>query len=572
MSLPSAPSRLRAGSRRFLLALPAFALAAGAIAAGAPPIPKIVGIRVVAFTPEPLLNENDPVNRPWPFNSDYQPLAQGTTVEVLIPCPSGGFITPEDDGEEEPRIGKILKAVDSRGKDLTAPRVHQIEGNPWPVEAAVRGVEVTDDGSAAVVSLFVPQTPTPGAGSIDLRAEVTLKHCPKTEEVKAAGVNLRRKGSKIRLGSVELEVGEIEPFENGGRKMEYVTLQTLDETDALRAIELQSNGRTLRALDLSSLRLSSQPDNPRSIICRLQDLPEQVDLVASFYQDIDKPASMSIPIALTAGLGLAAGKAGEAPLAKAGPEDPLVTVAGFAIADSSIPAENRCSYQWHGTTIALTLVRAGGGIVRIDPEQSKIVQFTDSTGKDLTTPIVDEARKGGKILAGWGDPKIAEGGVSAGLEIEVPQAPAPGADRVNFSATIALLCSDGTAEFKAAPAGLNVRGKKFEAGPFRFEVTDPKTTGKGDRRQPCKIEMTTRSDLRGIQQVALKAGERTYEASRLMSSRTGEEYQAVWEFPGLDELPASAEIVVTVEKDRDHPKTVMVPVEGSIGLGLPPQR
>ncbi len=578
MSLPSASFRLRAGSRRRVLAFPAFALAllaggpAAAGAAEAAPVPKIAGIRVVAFTPEPLLNENDPVNRPWPFNSDYQPLCQGMTIDVLIPCPSGGFLTPEDDGEEPPQIGKILKAVDSRGKDLTAPRVHRIEGNAWPVEAAIREVRITDDGSAAAVSLFVPQTPTPGAGSIDLRAEVTLKHCPKTEEFKAAGANLRRKGTTIQLGAVELKVGEIKSYEHQGRRKEYVRLETRDDIGALRAIELRANGKTLRALDLSSLRLNNGPDSPRSMTCGLQDLPEKVDLVASFYQDIDKPASMSIPIALTAGIGLAAGKDGEAPLAKVGPEDPLVTVAGFEIVDSSIPRRARGSYQTHGTTIALTLVRADRGIVRIDPEQSKIVKFTDSTGKDLTTPIVDKELDSGKILPGWGDPTIAEGGVSAGLVIEVPQAPAAGADRVHFSATIALLCSDGTDEFKATPAGLNVRGKKFEAGPFRFEVTEPKATGKGDRRQPCKIEMKTRSDLRGIKQVALKAGDRTHEARRFMSSRSGEENTAVWDIPGLDELPVSAEIVVTVEKDRDRPKTVMVPVEGSIGLGLPPQR
>ena len=567
-----APSRFRAGSRRFLLVLPAYALAAGAMAAGAPPVPKIAGIRVVAFTPEPLLNENDPVNRPWPFNSDYQPLCQGTSVDVLIPCPAGGFLPPEDDDEEGPQVGRILKAVDSRGKDLTAPRVHQIEGNPWPVEAAIREVQVTDDGSAAVVTLFMPQTPTPGAGSIDLQAEVTLRHCPKTEEVRAAGVNLRRKGTRIRLGAVELEVGGIKSYEDEGRRREYMTLETRDDIGALRAIELQSEGRTLRALDLSSLRLSGGRDPSRRIVCGLGGLPEQVDLVASFYQDIDKSASMDIPIVLTAGLGLAAGKDGEAPLAKVGPEDPLVTVAGFEIADSTIPAEMRCSFQWHGTTLALTLVRADGGIVGIDPDKSRIVEFTDSTGRDLTTPIIRQEPDRRRIVAGFGESRVAGGGVSAGLEIQVPQAPAPGADRVRFSATLALLCNDGTVAFKATPEDLNVRGAKFEVGPFHFEVTNPVATGEGDLRQPCKLEMTTQVDLEEIRKVTLKVGDRTHEARRSTSSRSGEEYQALWLVPGMDALPASAEIEVTTEKDRNRPKAVMVPVEGSIGLGLPPQR
>ena len=47
-----------------------------------------------------------------------------------------------------------------------------------------------------------------------------------------------------------------------------------------------------------------------------------------------------------------------------------------------------------------------------------------------------------------------------------------------------------------------------------------------------------------------------------MSGRFGEENEAVWATPGLDKLPASAEVVVTVYRDQKHPKTVMVPVEG----------
>ena len=52
--------------------------------------------------------------------------------------------------------------------------------------------------------------------------------------------------------------------------------------------------------------------------------------------------------------------------------------------------------------------------------------------------------------------------------------------------------STGTVEFKATPADLNITGAKFEAGPFHFEVKAPETAGKGDRRQPCGIEMKTR--------------------------------------------------------------------------------
>ena len=75
-----------------------------------------------------------------------------------------------------------------------------------------------------------------------------------------------------------------------------------------------------------------------------------------------------------------------------------------------------------------------------------------------------------------------------------------------------------------------------------------------------------------IKQVALKTGDRTIVAEAGMRIVSGKEGETDYSIPGLEKLPDSAEVVVTAYKDLKNPKAVIVPVEGTIGLGLPPQR
>jgi hypothetical protein len=413
-----------------------------AVAAGDPLQPRIAGIRVVAHTPDPIANERDPVNRAWPFNSSFQPLMQGTHVDILIPSPPGGFIG--NDSLAEAEIGKVIKAVDSRGKDLTAPRVHQYNGNPWPIEAVILEFQIVDDGSAAVATLFVPQTPTPGAGSIELAAEISLKHCATVREFKAAGVNIRQPGTPFQLGPLTMKVMEIQTLEDKERKISFFYLESNAVPEAVKTIELRKDGRTLRKLRARRDNNGAGKDPSTTFSCTIDGMPDVVDVVAVLYEGHDKPETLTIPIAVTAGLGLAAGEDGDPPLTKVGPEDPQVTVAGFGIVDPAnlplMPPTNRL----YGTTVALTVVRAGGGMLKLDPAQCKIEQATDSMGKDLTTPRADEREDGRMFHPSFRGPLIAQEGTSAGVEILLPQPPSRGSNSVRFRASIALLCNDET--------------------------------------------------------------------------------------------------------------------------------
>ena len=549
------------------------ALTCGQFAAQAaddPLAPRISGIRVVAFTPDPIQNERDPVNRPWPFNSRFQPLNQGTHIDLLIPCPQGGFL--EVDPLEDPQIGKVLKVVDSRGKDLTKPRVHQVMGKPWPLEARISEIQTASDGSAAMVTLFLPQTPTPGAGSIDLSAEVSLKHCPRVQEFKASGVTIKRTGTSFKLGPLTIKVKKPDSFDYQGRRLTYLSLESTDVCDALRKLELQKDGKTLRKLNYRIDKYKKGKDLLNTFTCSLEGLPDRVDLVASFYQDQDKPETMKIPLTATTGLGLTAGEDGDPPLSSVGPKDLLVTLAGFEIGDTTCSRLMPDSAIRDGTTMALTLVRANGGIIKLDPDQSKIRQATDSKGKDLAAPRADERYGDRPVPLRFGGPLVHAGGTSAGIEITLPHTPSPGSHSVHFRASIALLCCDETVDFKVAAANLTTAGTKFEAGPFRFEVVRPEASGEADQSQPCEIEMTTRRDTKQIKHVLLKVGDRTIVAEQGPQSFIDGKFETYYSFPGLAKLPASADIVVTTYKDLENPKTVMVPVEGTIGIGMPPQR
>lgn len=528
-------------------------------AADDPPPPRIAGFRVVAFTPDPLQNEREPVNRPWSFASPYQALHQGTHVHLLIPSPGGGFV------DEEASTGTIAKAADSLGKDLVKPRVHQVQGREWPVQAAMRETRIAGDGSSALVTWFVPQTPTPGAGSIGLSGEVTFNHCAKVRQDKASAVDIRQAGKSFQLGPLTLKIEKPRTFEYQGRKLTYLSFESSEASPALQRIELQDAGKTLRSLTI---------DNQRTrFSCDLDGLPGQVDVVASFYEDRDKPQPLTIPFTASLGLGLAAGEEGEPPLSSAGPGEPLVTLAGFEVWDPSLLEQMPWAQRKHGTSIALTLVRAAGGVMKFDPARSRIEQVTDSKGKDLAEPRKVADADGVTMGPGFGKPQLAEEGTSAGIILELPQPPSPGSNAIHFKASLALLCCDETVEHQALKIDLTKAGSKFEAGPYRFEVTRPEESGKADRRRPCGIKMSyPMAAGEPVKQVVLKIGDRAIVAEPGMRSASGKEGRTDYSIPGLAKLPDSAEVVVTVYKDLKNPKAVIVPVEGTIGLGLPPQR
>ncbi len=557
-SRPVAVTRLA----RILPPLTLAVLACGSITARAaddPPAPRIAGFRVVAFTPDPIQNERAPVNRPWSFASPYQALYQGTHVHLLVPGPAGGFV----DGDAG--TGRIFKAVDSRGKDLAQPRVHRVQGMEWPVEAAMTETLIAGDGSSALVTLFVPQTATPGAGIIDLSGEVTLNHCAKVRQVKASAVNIRQVGTSFQLGPLTLKVDEPNSFEHQGRKLTYMGLESPDPCPSVQRMELQNAGKTLRSLNISY---------PRDrFSCDLEGLPEQVDVVASLYEDRDKPQTLTFPFTATLGLGLTAGEDAKPPVSSVGPEEPLVTLAGFEIWDPSIFEQMPYEGRKHGTSIALTIVRAAGGMMKFDLAQCRIEQATDSTGNDLATPRKVESADGFKLGAGFGRPEVAGEGTSAGIILELPQPPSPGSHGIHFKANLTLLCCDETVEHKAPKIDLTKAGTKFEAGPYRFEVTRPEESGEGDRRRPCGIKMSyPKAAGDQIKQVVLKVGDQTFVAESGGQSVINNEGQTDYSVPGLAKLPASAEVVVTIYKDLKNLKAVTVPVEGTIGLGLPPQR
>lgn len=528
-------------------------------AADAPPAARIAGFRVVAFTPDPLQNEREPVNRPWSFNSPYQALYQGTHVHLLVPSPAGGFV------DEEASTGKIVKAMDSLGKDLAKPRVHQVQGQEWPVQAAMTQMRIAGDGSSALVTWSVPQTPTPGAGSIGVSGEVTLSHCVKVRQVKASAVNIRQAGKSFQLGPLTLKVAEPNTFKHQGREFTFMSLETSKASPSLQRIELQNAGKTLRPL-------GTNPTKDR-FSCDLEGLPAQVDVVAFLYEDRDKPQPLTLPFTASVGLGLTAGEEGKPPLSSVGPEEPRVTLAGFEVWDPSLLEQMPWGERKHGTSIALTLVRTAGGIMKFDPAKSRIEHVNDSKGKDLTAPRKVADTEGVTMGPGFGKPQVAEEGTSAGIILELPQPPSPGSNAIHFKASLALLCCDETVEHNATEIDLTKAGSKFKAGPYRFEVIRPEASGKADRRRPCEIKMSyPMAAADQIKQVVLKTGDRTIVAETGMRSASGDEGESDYSIPGLEKLPDSAEVVVTTYKDLKNPKAVIVPVEGTIGLGLPPQR
>jgi hypothetical protein len=101
-----------------------------------------------------------------------------------------------------------------------------------------------------------------------------------------------------------------------------------------------------------------------------------------------------------------------------------------------------------GTSVALRIASAAGGLIQFDSESSTISRFTDDKGNDLlaratskktnvTGEVVDVVE-----LAGFGMfPKISKDGKSCALEVLAPNLPAKGCTRMKLEGVITMLCA-----------------------------------------------------------------------------------------------------------------------------------
>ncbi|MFN8546948.1 MAG: hypothetical protein U0527_03000 [Candidatus Eisenbacteria bacterium] len=118
-----------------------------------------------------------------------------------------------------------------------------------------------------------------------------------------------------------------------------------------------------------------------------------------------------------------------------------------------------------GTSLALTLRRAAGGITTFDSEHSTLRSAVDDKGKDLTQPDDPTSNSSG----GFGSfPTIGANGSACLLELNLLGVPSDGASHIALDLDLALELATGVNEFPVQVRFAD--GAHFKAGTIPFEV------------------------------------------------------------------------------------------------------
>ena len=151
--------------------------------------------------------------------------------------------------------------------------------------------------------------------------------------------------------------------------------------------------------------------------------------------------------------------------------DIAVTPVGVAVVSESFPAE---AFDFGpingltGTRVALLLRAGEGAIVGIEPFDSEIDSFVDSTGRDLLKALKADSDGFGSSSGFEGFPRLSDDNRQAVVEVVAPRSPAPDATSITFRGEVAVQTASGSS---AAETGMiDLKPGKAAAGERAFSI------------------------------------------------------------------------------------------------------
>lgn len=222
-------------------------------------------------------------------------------------------------------------------------------------------------------------------------------------------------------------------------------------------------------------------------------------------------------------------------------------------------------FNWgEGTSVALLVRRAEGGIIDIDRDDSTVTRFEDSTGTDL---LKKPKQRSTKMMftsqSGFGSmPDIKKDGTAAMLELSGPGLPAKEATELKVQGTVSLVCANTKKRF-TQELELKV-GSKVTVGPVPLEITKVGKPDWGDAAMAVTFKATQKLDgIAGIsfssqgQKIETKDGGYTS-----MQSFNIIKVEKTINFP---RKVVAATIEIEAWQDMKH---LEVPFNLTVGLGL----
>ena len=222
-------------------------------------------------------------------------------------------------------------------------------------------------------------------------------------------------------------------------------------------------------------------------------------------------------------------------------------------------------FNWNeGTSVALLIRRAEGGITKIDRDASSVTVFQDNTGTDL---LKQPEQNGGKTMfssqGGIGMmPQLKKDGTAAMVELEGPGLPARGATTLKAQGTIALVCASTKKQF-TQEIELKV-GSKVTVGPVPLEITK---VGKPDwGNAAMAVTLTATQPLDAIAAIGFSSqGAKIETHDGGQSSMKAFNQLKVEKTINFDKKVDSATIEIDAWQDLKH---IKVPFDLTIGVGL----
>jgi len=222
-------------------------------------------------------------------------------------------------------------------------------------------------------------------------------------------------------------------------------------------------------------------------------------------------------------------------------------------------------FNWsEGTTVALLLQRAEGGIIDIDRDASSVTSFEDNVGTDL----LKESKQGDdramfSSQSGFGSmPQINKDSTAAMLELSGPRVPAKGATALKVEGVVMLVCASTKEHFTQA-LDLKV-GSRVTVGPVPLEITKVGKPDWGDAALAVTFTATQRLDTIARMSFALE-GESVETRDAGQTSMQAFGTVKVEKTVNFDDKIDAATIELDAWTDL---RRVKVPFEVTIGLGL----
>ena len=283
--------------RRTCLLLSALLLAAATARAASPPSPATAPAEAPGATPSVYLRNLSLVGPDFRSGGDTlrfsnNGMGPGTRIALVVSRPSGGLI------DFNSRAAHLTTFADDKGTDLLVAPKPPTGDRP---SAGIVSI-ITDNGTAASVSIDSPCLPAKGARTLTVRGVLVFRVATEQAAAEQADVPLAQ-GAPIAAGPYHLRIDELSKRDDPGNSDAVsITLRAHQELWSIASITfLDPAGKEVPAFKCSWSN-GGDGDNLQAYqTYNLARKPERVTVRITYWSN---PQTIQVPVDLTIGLGL----------------------------------------------------------------------------------------------------------------------------------------------------------------------------------------------------------------------------------------------------------------------------